>query len=359
MQGPSRRTVLVGGLALLAAGCTAAPVPVPAPLPAPVPAPTSTPVVPSSETPQPTPTRTIEPTPTVVPDWTFRAMTYNILTGARPPSAFPRVRPADLRFANRLPVLAEWINFARPDVLAIQENEPMRGPVRRPLHGLLPLLPGYRAVLADTNIPILYRSSVFELVGSDIRTISTHRRKRYGAWCRLAHRKSGQEILVANTHLLSGSSASAKRTRRKALDVLTSWLEKVNTGTRVPLVLLGDFNTYNDYNAAGRIDAMAPLYRMGLRDSVGIADLNTSDVVGASSTNRFGSKVDGRWTFGAIRTGAQMLDYIWVDRAFAVRSWQVVTGPGVHQVRDDYFFAPGTVPSDHNPVLAELSLPLR
>ena len=286
-------------------------------------------------------------------------MTYNILTGARPPSAFPRVRPADLRFEKRLPVLAEWINFAHPDVLAIQENEPMRGPVRRPLHRLLPLLPGYRAVLADTNIPILYRSSVFELVGSDIRTISTHRKRRFGAWCRLAHRKSGKEILVANTHLLSGDSAAAQRTRLKSLEVLTSWLQKVNTGPGVPVALLGDFNSYNDYNATGRLDAMAPLYRMGLRDSVEIADLHTSEVIGASSTNRFGATVDGRWTFGAIRTGNHTLDYIWVDRAFAVRSWQVVTGPGVRQVRDAFFFAPGPLPSDHCPVLAELSLPLR
>ena len=360
MQGPSRRTVLVGGLGLLAAGCTT---PLSAPAPAPAPAPGS--VLTSSETPSPSPTPTHTPTSTpsatatVVPEWTFRAMTYNILSGARPPSAFPRVRPVDLRFENRLPVLAEWINWARPDVLAIQENEPMRAPIRRPLHRLLPLLPGYRAVHADTNIPILYRSAVFDLVASDIRTISTHRKKRFGAWCRLAHRNTGREILAANTHLLSGESAASQRTRLKSLDVLTAWLRQVNPDPDVPLILLGDFNTYNDYNADGRIAALAPLYRAGLRNSVDVADRHTTAVIGASSSNRFGAEVDGRWKFGAIRTGAHTLDYIWVDPAVSVRSWQVVTGPGVQEVDGAFFFAPGPLPSDHCPVLAELRLPLR
>jgi endonuclease/exonuclease/phosphatase family metal-dependent hydrolase len=286
-------------------------------------------------------------------------MTYNILSGARPPSAFPRVSPVDLRFENRLPVLAEWVSWARPDVLAVQENEPMRAPIVRPLHRLMPMLPGYRAIHADSNIPILYRTEAFHLVAAGIRTISTHRKKRFGAWCRLLSRTTGREILVANTHLLSGDSAAAQRTRKQSLEVFTTRLREVNRDPGVPLVLLGDFNSYNDYNSAGRIDSMTPLYRVGLRNSVDVADRDITAVPGASSSNRFGAKVGGRWKFGAIRTGAHTLDYIWVDPTFAVRSWQVVTGPGVRQVGDAFYFAPGPVPSDHCPVLAELSLPLR
>ncbi len=284
-------------------------------------------------------------------------MTYNILSGARPPSAFPRVRPVDLRFENRLPVLAEWIKWARPDVLAIQENERMRAPIRRPLYRLLPLLPGYSATLLDSDIPILYRSAAFKLVASGIRTISTHRRRRFGGWCRLSHRATGREILAANTHLLSGESAAARRTRLKSLDVFTALLRDVNPDPAVPLVLLGDFNSYNDYNDVGRIDAMAPLYQAGLRNSADIAEQHPTDLIGASSSNRLGAEVDGRWKFGAIRRGGHTLDYIWVDPAISVRSWQVVTGPGVRQVGDAFFFAPGPVPSDHCPVLAELSVP--
>ncbi len=285
-------------------------------------------------------------------------MTYNILSGARPPSAFPKVQPSDLKFENRAPVLAEWIMAARPDVLAVQENEPMRAPIRRPLRRLLPLLDGYRAVQPNSDIPILYRASAFEVLDSGLRVISRKRHVRYGAWCRLRQRSSEQQVVVANTHLDPHQSAAAFRAREASLEVLTDWLRAVNVHRHLPTLLMGDFNTPFEFGSDGRIHGLGPLYDAGLRNSEEIAGHVTSAVPGASSLNSMGAVVNGSWRYGAVRRTGTRMDYIWVGPEFTVDTWQVVTGPGVRKVDGAPFFANGPVPSDHNPVLAEVSLPL-
>lgn len=343
-RGLHRRTVLmgafglVGGLAggLGVAGCTAA-------------------GSPTASGPQSTPTLAT-PTPATHQSWTFRAMTYNILSGARPPSAFPRVEPRDLLFENRLPVLAEWITHASPDVLGIQENERMRAPIHRPLRRLLPLLDGYRAVQADTNIPIVYRAAAFEPLASGIRVISTQRHVRYGTWCRLRHSTTGDQILVANTHLDPHQGEDVVRVREASLTTLVAWLATINEDPNLPLVLCGDFNSPNDRDPDGHIHGMAPLYESGLRNSADIAAAITSAVPGAATLNGMGAAVDGIWRYGAIRHDARMIDYIWVSPDVDVRAWQVITGPSIRTIDGQPYFAAGPVPSDHCPVLAEVRI---
>lgn len=363
-SGPDRRTLLVGGLALLA-GCTVQPGPVtPTPgVPALTPGatqsgPAVSPTAPGTPmTSVGTPTAVGTPTQSV-PSLTFRAMTYNILTGARPPSDFPQVKARDIRFQNRVPVLAEWIRYADPDVLAIQENEVMKGPVHRPLRRLLPLLHGYRAAQADTDIPILYRADLFRALGSGVRVISRKRHVRYGSWCRLEHRRTGRQFLVANTHLDPHQGATVTKVREESLQVLTDWLHRVNATRALPVMLLGDFNTLNNYGPDLRLRGVDPVYAFGLRNAADIARETTSTVPGAASFNVLGTTIDGRFRYGAIRQDGRTIDYIWVGPAFTVNSWQVVTGPEVRE-RDGTEYIAGLVPSDHCPVMAEVSLPLR
>lgn len=341
--GTDRRTLLIGGWGLLA-GCSR---------------PHPGPPVPPTGAPGPTQSRATSPTFTTPSpsSWSFRAMTYNILTGARPPSAFPRVEPSDVRFENRLPGLAEWISGATPDVLAIQENERMPGPVIRPLRRILPLLDGYRAVHPDSNIPILYRADVFAPGGRGIRVISRRRHIRYGSWCRFTHLDTGHQILVANTHLDPHQSAAVFRVRIASLEVLTGWLAEVNEGRNLPVVVLGDFNTPNERDSDGRIHGLTPLYESGLRNSAEIARTTSSAVPGAATLNGMGSRIDGAWRYGAIRHDGRMMDYIWVGSQYRVLNWEVVTGPGLRSIDGAPFFAAGPVPSDHCPVLARVSLP--
>lgn len=298
------------------------------------------------------------PTPSPSRSVGFSAMTYNILSGARKASDFPQVSPADISFAHRAPVLGSWIRFANPDILAIQENEPMRAPTYRPIRRLMPLLPGYGVVQADSDVPILYRKKAFEALDSGVRLISRRRHLRYGTWCRLRHRASGLEILAANTHLDPHQSPAVIRIREESLRVLMSWLAEVNARRQLPMMLLGDLNTLNDYDTSGRVRGLGPLYDSGLRNSVDVAVTTVSEVPEAASFNVLGDVVDGKWRYGAIRQDGRTIDYVWVSRPFDVRTWQVVTGPGVRVVDGTSYFASRPVPSDHCPVMVEVSLPL-
>jgi endonuclease/exonuclease/phosphatase family metal-dependent hydrolase len=363
--GPDRRTLLVGGLAVLA-GCAvpqgSARTPSPqagAPVSPAVVASPSTGTVPGGATGGLSGSSAPVATPTpVTPTLDFRAMTYNILSGARPASAFPQVRARDIRFENRVPVLAEWILDAAPDVLAIQENEPMRAPVRRPLRRLLPLLGGYRAVQADTDVPIVYRADVFRALDSGVRVISRTRHLRNGSWCRLEHRATGRRILVANTHLDPHQDAAVVKIREESLRRLTAWLGRLNARHDLPVMLLGDFNTLNNYDADHRLVGVDAVYDFGLRNAADLTPVDASTVPGAASFNVLGTTIAGRFRYGAIRQDGRTFDYIWVGPAFAVRSWQVYTGPKVREVAGTHYVT-GIVPSDHCPVLAEVSLPLR
>lgn len=336
-----RRTLLLGALGVLA-GCSAPATAAPEPSDAP-----ATPSV-DAAPPAPSPTAST---------WTFRAMTYNTLSGARGVSAFPRVRASEISFANRLPVLAEWILDARPDVLGMQENEPMAAPVLRPLRGLLPLLKGYAAVQDDCDVPILYRTSVFRAVDSGFRELSRKRLVRNGTWARLEHRATGAEVMVANTHLDPGDSDAAKRQRVVELEALVDWVAEANTDG-LPLVVLGDLNTPDNRDADGRIKRMDPLYGAGLRNSADVAEAILTKVPGATTYGGVGAEVDGTWRYGAIRRTGRAIDYIWVDPAARVLGYQVYTGPKLRTVDGAAFFPGDVVPSDHCPVVADLSLPV-
>ncbi len=337
-----RRTLLLGALGALA-GCAAPAAAAPDP-PDPVPSTSATLDVP--------------PTPALVPRvWTFRAMTYNTLSGARSRSAFPHARASDIRFENRVPVLAEWILDARPDVLAIQENEPMRAPILRPLRSLLPLLHGYAAVQPDCDVPILYRTSVFRVADSGFRVLSRKRLVRNGTWARLVHKATGAELMVANTHLDPGDGDGAVRQRIVELEILTEWVTEANTGG-APLVLLGDFNVRDTRDRDGLVRNVDPVYAAGLRNSADVAEKITTKVSDASTFGGLGTEVAGKWRYGAIRRTGQAIDYIWVGQDVRVRAYQVYTGPSVRTIDGAAFFAEGVVPSDHCPVVADLSVPL-
>lgn len=287
-------------------------------------------------------------------------MTWNILTGARSANSFRRHVPAsELRLASRLPVLAEWITRADPDVLGLQENEPMGGPWHRPLNGLLPRLPqGLRAVHADTDVPILYRTSRFTVSRSGISTISTAHFRRSCSWAILTEGRSGSDLLVANTHLDSGESARMNRIRRASLSELVRVVAEADPGGTLPLVLLGDFNTITHRRPGeGLPRVFEPLTRLGLVNSWTITATDSSLIPDAATMNSLGTEVEGRWTYGAVRHDGFTLDYIWCGPGIAVRDWQVITGPGVRTTDGFPFFAKGPLPSDHCPVRVELSIP--
>ena len=70
--------------------------------------------------------------------------------------------------------------------------------------------------------------------------------------------------------------------------------------------------------------------------------------------------VAGRQRLGVIRRGGRYLDYVWVPRGGVVRSWQVLSGPGVEERTVAGERVPvwrSVMASDHSPVVVTLVLP--
>ena len=161
---------------------------------------------------------------------------------------------------------------------------------------------------------------------------------------------------MANTHLDPFQLLPQAKARSAEVSLVISQLRRLNPGWKVPTVLLGDLNTRSDETRSIYRDALVKLPNAGLRNAAPIAARDASRVPRASSKNDFGTEIDGRWRYRAIRTDAMTYDYAFVSPGITARNWQVVTGPGVRRIDGHPFFADGPVPSDHCPVQVELSV---
>lgn len=283
-------------------------------------------------------------------------MSYNILSGTRTAADFrPAVVEADVRLANRIPVMADWINAAAPSIIGLQENEPLGGPVSRPLQLLGPLLPQYEQVLPDCNIPILIRSGEYTVGQSEVRLISTRLFHRYLAWVHLTHSETGAKLLMANTHLDPYQLPEPARARAAEVATIVEILTGLNPGFATPIVLTGDFNTRADELRSTYRKPLDLLVRAGFKDTA-VGTRDTSEVRGAATLNSLGVRVRGEWRYRAVRWDGFRYDYVWVSESVAVNEWKVLTGPGVRWIDGWPYFANGPIPSDHCPVQATLTV---
>ena len=342
-----RRSVILGGVAGLAglAGCTA-------PQEAANPISTSPPkAVPPAES--------ATPGGDPATHWRTRAMTYNMLTSIRTATDFnPAVPVKEVELAQRAPVMARWITAAAPDLIGFQENE-ASSPGELPLRALAPLLPGFTQVHAELEVPILFRSDAYTLDDAGSQLLSKQFYVRYLSWCWLTHIGTGGRLLVANTHLDPFQRLPQARARSAEVDLVIRKLRTLNPAWMLPTTLLGDLNTRSDETRRVYRDALVKLPRAGLSNGALIAAKDVSSVRRASSKNDFGTEVGSRWRYRAIRTDGMCYDYAFVSGGITVRSWQVVTGPGVRHIGGHPYFADGPIPSDHCPVQVELSVSVR
>lgn len=338
---------MLAGLTLGLAGCSASTA-------APLVSPPASPVPPEpSDPPASTPTASATPHP----GWTARVMTYNMLTPNLGGAHFrAAVKDSDVRLSNRVPVMARWIRGANPDIVGLQENE-ANPPRRLPVGVLAPLLPAYEVIHPRLNVPLLVRKKAFDVLADGSLDITQGHLPRHVGWCRLRHLRSGHVVLVANTHLDPFQKAYKASERAAEAREIVALLEKLNPGGTLPTILLGDLNVRATETRDKFAAPLVSFAGAGLRDSATLAAEDISKVPGAASLNSFGAEVGGRWTYRAIRTDGYRYDYIFVSPGIDVRTWQVVTGPGVRMIDGHPFFADGPVPSDHCPVQAELLFP--
>ncbi len=284
-------------------------------------------------------------------------MSFNLLTSNRTAADFnPAVVASEIDFAHRLPVIAAWIKDADPDVIGLQENE-ATAPTRLPLAALAPLLPDYTAVLPDLEVPLLVRTAAYEVAEADSLDIGQGFWDRRVAWAWLVHRRTGRELLVANTHLDPFQRADLAAARLAEVAAIVKVLDVLDPQRRTPAVLTGDLNIHSTGLRTAEPAPLDLLARAGLRDSLRVTARDTSAVAHAATLNAFGAKVDGTWRYRAISRSHLRIDYVFVGGEASVAGYQVVTGPGVHRVGGQPYFAEGPVPSDHCPVLVDLAVP--
>ncbi len=243
---------------------------------------------------------------------------------------------------NAWPHRREWVaqivRDSDADVAGFQEV------LHSQMQNLQELLPGYawHGVGRDDGkqqgeyVPVFYRRERFELVDKSVfwlsETPDVAGSKSWDAaitrvttWVKLKDRDTGVEFFVFNTHFdhrgVEARTQSAQLLRRRMQDIAHD----------APVVLLGDFNSRTSSKAyqilTGDIAA----------EGVALADAWSSSrtkVNGPDSTwNGFRSIIPGR-----------RIDFIFIGGKLGVRS---------HTILDEQ--REGRFPSDHLPVLAELS----
>ena len=123
---------------------------------------------------------------------------------------------------------------------------------------------------------------------------------------------------------------------------------------------MGDLNTSSTEQRALFRDPVVSLGRDGLVDAATVAGQDASNVPDADTPHGFEATIGGRTYQKVVRRTGLRFDFIFVPKAWEVRSFAVVTGPAVtrtvvggHRV---YRWV-GIVASDHSPVVAQIEFP--
>lgn len=321
------------------------------------------------------------------PALTARVMTFNIMLASKtanqvdPTSSNNAVPDSDVYWPNRADRMMDWIGYENPDIVGMQENysfkdKPQIETVRSAIEQT------YQIVRSTDTNPILVRKAKYQVLGSGQFQINWKgkdgsRFNRYCTWAKLTDLPTGRTVYSFNTHTHPYQEDYAAKARSKGYDALIAGMKLVlgvsDLAVAAPWWLTGDFNARSDETRSVYRDHLTKLPAAGIVPAhARPGATETSEIMSASSYNGYGIKLGGRWRYHAIRTyGYQtpekksgqegyLYDYVWTQAAASVTSWRVCVGPGKRSLKADDgkyypFFAHGPIPSDHNPMLANLT----
>jgi endonuclease/exonuclease/phosphatase family metal-dependent hydrolase len=255
-------------------------------------------------------------------------MTFNI--------RFDNPADGENRWSARIPVVKAYMDSVAPDIAGMQEV----------LHGqiidLLDIMPGYSYVgtgrtdgeTGGEYSPIFFRDDRFILHDhsqfwlSETPDVPGSRSwdaaiTRIVTWAALEDRANGKFIYVFNTHF----DHRGAEARRKSAELITEKIPEIAGDS--PVIFMGDLNirkTSDDYDYISEIFGR----RLQLTN---VENISSSPVTGAGST------------FNAFRhdTEPRVIDFIFVDGSFGVRSYRV-----------DEVTENGVFISDHWPVVSKI-----
>ncbi len=188
-----------------------------------------------------------------------------------------------------------------------------------------------------TGNHVVYRASVFDAVGNGGHWSLGN--GRYAAWQLLRHKATGAELLAVSTHNTSLAGASYDVKRRAEFDRLLSLVTHYrSTRGPVPVVYGGDVGSvrarWHPYDPPGVV----------IRGSGGVDTIEAAQRV----TNAKYSSYNHYTRVPKQATGSG--DRIFVSAGVGVRAWAQLL-----RLSSGKFV--GTIPSDHNPVLADITVP--
>jgi endonuclease/exonuclease/phosphatase family metal-dependent hydrolase len=280
-----------------------------------------------------------------------RVMTYNILTlaadGTRANGGV--ISP----WAQRRTAVASYIHQAAPDLIGIQEGASWTGAVRGPrqVDDLVRVLGGaYGLALTERppNQPgyfrvgsyVLYKKSTWSPVGNGghwaIGALPEGG-SRYGTYQVLRHRTSGAPVLFVNTHLYSGRGLAADRLRQQQTETLVARSRALAAERGgLPIVYVGDFNSHELHALDGPAVAMT---RAKVADGFEVSEVFANRQY--NSANQY---------YRTPPAFADNVDHIYAEAGVGMRAWSQVLQLSAGKFR-------GVIPSDHNPVVADLTVP--
>jgi endonuclease/exonuclease/phosphatase family metal-dependent hydrolase len=280
----------------------------------------------------------------------MRVMTYNIKEAAFDGVSEGGSHVAPWKTARR-PAEVALIKRARPDVVGIQEAATLfnaNGHPKRQIDLLRASL-GHAYALAHTEVPpsqpgtrrtgnyILYRKAAWAPIGRaghwDLGDRHT------AAYQALRNRSTGATVLVANAHLSVGTGRANDVLRREETKRLVHFGHLVTTRYGVPVVYVGDFNSDNCSSHAFNAPAMV------------MRSHHIADAYNVAQSRKYGNYNTANQYRRRPPHHGDRIDYVFAPHGIGVRSWRLVM-----KLRHRSFVGP--IPSDHNPLVSDLMIPV-
>ncbi|NLC98011.1 MAG: hypothetical protein GX678_02900 [Actinomycetales bacterium] len=240
---------------------------------------------------------------------------------------------------------ADLVSSVDPDIIATQESHS----TQTAFHSAFS---GYSLGTYKSAKSLSFRSDKFTSAGGGWITLDSATSK-FATWEKLRVSATGSTFYVVNAHLTSGKGAAKDKQRELEMSRMYTAVAKENV-YGVPVLWAGDWNSNadnaNQSKYKGGYDAPRNFFaRYGIRDSVTLAAANRKVNAQLNSSN-----------YGEVtpKTSGHHIDAILVGPGAVVNSWALVTrftdGSSVFSTGKRFATPLG---SDHNPVLASVTLP--
>lgn len=273
----------------------------------------------------------------------YTVMTYNVCSYKGGTAGCDREHTWDFRG----PLAKQLILTKVPDVVAAQESD------------YLDELDGYTLAYYKSGKRLFYKTSRFDLAQTTVdcptdpapgdaptcepgtvvpRTgFITMGPGKYAVWAELIdHSANDKHVIFVSVHTTSGKSDTYARRRAAEITTLLEEMTTLNPDN-LPVIFAGDFNSNrhrtNDYLAA-------VFHKAGYWDAYDLAGSLTRPNYNSYNGFRKNPIISTTW--------GDHVDHIWVKTSISVRKWEGVA-----------FYSNGrytTLPSDHSPVMATLTV---